>query len=282
MAEVISGKEKKLRIFPLILLAVGALLAAAQLLYNAGTLIQAAFIKIEHPAVYRFVTYNQLLKAYVRDELVDYRGLKKDEKRLKQCVDELARVSPDHLQNRTEELCFWINAYNLLVLKNIVDRYPIRSTRAIANSFSLRDFLVGGKPYSVEKIEMLQLRRLLSGQDGRILFTVCGGARGYPPLLDHALEPARLTNDFEQACVKFINTNQNVYFDEDSDTLLLSPFFKWNENLLAKGYGSSFHFVNNFLSSDRKVKLEDIHVKRSFMVNFNWWLNDTASGALKR
>jgi len=270
------------KLLPVALLVVGLFLATAQLLLNSGSFIQTIFVRIEHPVTYRFTDFDQLLHSHAKGELVDYISLRKDWAKLEKCVDDLKHISPDRLANPEEELCFWINSYNLLVLQNILDHYPLKRVDRLANIMSVHDFVVGGKPYSVERIEENEIRPRLARGDARALFTMCGGARGQPSLLDHALEPARLPDDMNQGCIRFVNNTNNVFFDQDTNILWLSPFFKWNDSLLSKSYTTPFIFTDTFLLPGMKVNLDNIHIKQYYLVNFDWRLNDTAMGPVQK
>ena len=68
-----------------------------------------------------------MLDLYVRDGLVYYRAVKSDRAALDRFVDALD-IAPQELTgwSRPAQQAFWINAYNALVLRTIVDAYPIQ------------------------------------------------------------------------------------------------------------------------------------------------------------
>lgn len=281
-AENKASRAWKRRILPLSLLAAGVILATIQWLCNAGSYVKALFVRVEHPASFRFSRYDALLKEHVAGNLVDFRRLADKRAQLAAAVDELAHISPDRFSDH-DVLCFWINAYNLLVLEDIIEHYPVRSVKELGNAFSLHEFVVGGKLYSAERIEQTEIRpRLARSRNAMPLFTICGGARGYPPLLDHALAPASLDKDANEACSNFVNDLRNARFDWETNTFVLSPFFKWNESLLTINYRTPFAFANAFLPAEKQADLDNKHIKTSFLVGFDWRLNDTALRALPR
>ena len=67
--------------------------------------------------------YGDLLKKYVKDGLVDYRGLKTEEDRLDRYLKILEGVDPGQL-GHNEQFAFYINAYNAWTLKLILSGYP--------------------------------------------------------------------------------------------------------------------------------------------------------------
>src|SRR5881394_1728451 len=66
-----------------------------------------------------------ILDTYVRDGEVYYRALKSDRGRLDAYVASLA-AAPVDKQPRDVQLAFWLNAYNAVVLRTVVDHYPIQ------------------------------------------------------------------------------------------------------------------------------------------------------------
>src|SRR5206468_12311511 len=81
--------------------------------------------------------FDTLLDLYVRDGLVYYRALKADRGRLDGYVNALAAVAVDTLP-REEQLAFWLNAYNALVLRTVIDHYPIQGRSAEYPARSIR------------------------------------------------------------------------------------------------------------------------------------------------
>jgi hypothetical protein len=81
--------------------------------------------------------YDELLDLNVRDGLVYYRVLRAERGRLEGYVSALANVSLE-AATREEQMAFWVNAYNALVLKTVVDHYPIPQRTAEYPARSIR------------------------------------------------------------------------------------------------------------------------------------------------
>src|SRR6476646_9562515 len=93
-----------------------------------------------------------ILDTYVRDGEVYYRALKSDRARLDTYVASLS-AAPVAQQARDTQLAFWLNAYNALVLRTVIDHYPIqgrsadypaKSIRQISGAFERLTHRVGG------------------------------------------------------------------------------------------------------------------------------------------
>jgi len=69
-------------------------------------------------------SFDQILDLYVRNGDVYYRALKSDRGKLDGFVNLIATASVDK-RPPDEQVAFWLNAYNALVLRTVVDHYPI-------------------------------------------------------------------------------------------------------------------------------------------------------------
>src|SRR5438105_1864844 len=105
--------------------------------------------------------YDELLDLNVRDGLVYYRVLKSERSRLDGYVTSLAAVSLDSA-SRQEQIAFWLNAYNAIVLQTVVEHYPIaqrtrtypaNSIRQIPGAFETLTHRVAGRTLTLDQIE---------------------------------------------------------------------------------------------------------------------------------
>src|SRR3982751_4853704 len=69
-------------------------------------------------------SFDQVLDLYVRGGDVYYRALKSDRGKLDGYINLIATTSGDK-GPREEQIAFWLNAYNALVLRPVIDHYPI-------------------------------------------------------------------------------------------------------------------------------------------------------------
>src|SRR6476619_6816961 len=104
---------------------------------------------------------DQILDLYVRDGEVYYKALKIERAKLDGFVAALGTESIDK-RSREERLAFWVNAYNALVLRTVIDHYPIQgrsadypknSIRQIPGSFERLPHRVAGPTLTLDQIE---------------------------------------------------------------------------------------------------------------------------------
>ena len=93
------------------------LIVALALLALAGTGSQGA----QEPGVV-LGPFDVILDTYVRDGYVYYRALKLERRRLDEYVRQLGASDVDK-RTRAEQMAFWLNAYDALVLQTVIDGY---------------------------------------------------------------------------------------------------------------------------------------------------------------
>ena len=80
-----------------------------------------------------------ILDVYVRDGFVYYRALRSERTRLDRYVASLNVAAETYDKwPREQQMAFWLNAYNVFVLKTVIDAYPIRGKSALYPAGSIR------------------------------------------------------------------------------------------------------------------------------------------------
>jgi len=258
------------QILPLTIIVIGIFFMLTQLVTNLDIYLKAQLTKVQYPPSYDFALYKHLLEKFVHEGLVNYKVLAQT-KELDSAVDELASISPEHFADNNQKLAFWINTYNLLILKNVVNHYPMKERSSFIRDLSLRKFVIGGQSIATDDIRTGKIQPLISSGDPRPIFLICGGALGYPRLISHPISLETLESDMNEATNEFVNRKNNVVYEPRTGTLYISQFFKWNVSLFV---GSPFEFVNQHLPKARQVDFDDFHTKTSYLGLFDWTLNE--------
>jgi len=169
---------------------------------------------------------SHVLKGHVVDGKVDYAALRRDSlPQLKAYVKSLAQARPDTFAHG-EQVAFWLNAYNALVIEQICQGDAPSSEAARGNFFRQSTFLVAGQERSLDDIEHRALRPL--AHDPRIHFVLVCGANSCPPLHASAFSgTADLEADLEQAARSYTNDPKNVTIDWEHHKILLNSIFDW-------------------------------------------------------
>ncbi|MEM9352677.1 MAG: DUF547 domain-containing protein [Planctomycetota bacterium] len=178
--------------------------------------------------------WDELLRDYVDGQgLVDYKRWKassEDVAKLDGYLDELSRGSTQVEAGREARLAFWINAYNAVTVKGILQVYPTTSIRNhtakvvgynIWNDLPLR---VGGEGFSLNDIEHKILRKM---GEPRIHFAIVCASIGCPRLLNEAYVSGRLEEQLAGNATHFFAQPQNFRFDAQQNKVYLSSILEW-------------------------------------------------------
>ena len=182
-------------------------------------------------------TLDTVLVSYVNDAgLVDYASLQKNRTSLDSYIDSIGSVSPqshpERFASSAHQLAYWVNAYNALVLRGIIDAYPVKSVKDIKlfnGFFNRQTWNVGGQSLTLDTIENDIIRPQFN--EPRIHFVLNCGAKSCPPLENRAFTGASLEDRLEKALKRFTTSEDFFYLHEDR--LILSKIIDW--------YRSDFH-----------------------------------------
>jgi hypothetical protein len=170
---------------------------------------------------------------------VDYRRLKTERQKLDVFIQILAEVDPIDVEARSdlEQIAFWVNAYNALTLKVIIDHFPIKSSffrslsypknsiRQIGGVWDKISFTVLGDNYTLNQIEHEILRQKFS--EPRIHMALVCAARSCPNLRQEPYEGNKLDFQLETQTRTFLSREKNYFIDRKKKTIYLSSIFKW-------------------------------------------------------
>src|SRR5260221_1760558 len=238
-------------------------------------------------------SFDQVLDLYVRNGDVYYRALKSDRAKLDGYVNLLATASVPKA-SREEQIAFWLNAYNALVLRTVIDHYPIqgrsseypaRSVRQIPGAFERLPHRVAGRTLTLDQIERDVLPEF---HDPRVYFALGRGAVGSGRLRSEAFVPARIEEQLSDVAAECLSRGQCVQIDAEGGKVGASSIFSWREKEFSAVYADKAPAaIANRTPIERAVvafvypKLlnaeKELIAKNSFQVTykpFDWTLND--------
>ena len=189
---------------------------------------------------------DRVLDTYVRDGLVYYRALQIERPPLDRYVASLD-VPPDALAAWTVEaqLAFWLNAYDALVLRTVIDHYPINGTasdfpansvRQVPGAFGGRAHRVAGREVTLDQIET----EILAGfEDPRVFLAIGRGAVGGGRLRSEAFSGARLEEQLADAAAECVTRAECVVIDQGAGMITANPLFGWRETAFVSAYAAA-------------------------------------------
>lgn len=208
---------------------------------------------------------DEVLRGHVHQGKVDYQGLRQHRQtQLKAFVDSLAEADLAGL-DRTQATAFWLNAYNGLVIYQVVQGASPSSLLSRGSFFRKTRHRVAGKERTLDEIEHEILRPL--ARDPRIHFVLVCAAQSCPPLRAEAFLG---TTDLEDATRRFIANPANVQIDLERRRLRLSPLFKW----YAEDFGEVVKFVARYRDEPERTALNQGSWKLEYL-RYDWSLNQS-------
>jgi len=240
-----------------------------------------------------------LLDLYVRDGFVYYAALRGDRRRLDGYVDALDRPSTAAAYaawTAPEQAAFWVNAYNALVLRTVIDNYPIRGTapdypsgsiRQISGAFERRQHRVAGRAVTLDAIEHEILPQF---GDPRLFLALGRGAVGSPRLRSEAFVPSRFEAQLESVSAECPTRAQCIVVDPPANQIVVTAVVGWHEAEFSARYageGGAFasrspieRAVLAFIGPHLFTTEQEFLARNQFEVTygaFDWRLNDLAS-----
>ncbi|MCX8210962.1 MAG: DUF547 domain-containing protein [Lewinella sp.] len=208
-----------------------------------------------------------LLKRYVKQGRVDYVGLKASND-LDPLIQKVATVDLSVLKGNDKK-AFLINAYNLLVIKQVLENYPLKSVLDVNGFFDGKKQNVGGRKLTLNQLEKDLL--LKEFNDARLHFVLVCGALGCPPITNFAYTPAKLEAQLSKQTK--LALNDPAFLRVNGDKAELSKIFEW----YASDFGGSKSAVLSFIN-----KYRDEAVPTSAKVSYytyDWTLNKASGRA---
>ena len=221
----------------------------------------------ESPAGDALALWNDLLAEHEVAGGLHYADLAGD----RRLLDEyLAAVAGADLSawSREEKLAFWINAYNALVARGVLDRYPgLQSVIEVEGFFDAERHTVAGEELTLNELE----RKALDLDEPRVHFAVVCASTGCPDLLGEAFTARALESQLSAQTAAFLaDTAKGLRLDEGAGTLWLSSIFDW----YARDFGEdAVGWILPLLPRDLAAKIRSTGPEVEF-IDYDWSPND--------
>ena len=194
-----------------------------------------------------FSKADSFFKTYVSNGSVAYKSIKEDPETLNELM-ELAQTISVSTTEAAAYQAFWINAYNLAVIKGIIANYPISSPLDKKGFFDRTTYTIGGSEITLNDIENKKLRNEFG--DPRFHFVLVCGARGCPPLISMGYTPDNLEGLLQQQTEVALNNPKFIQIK--GSKVAISEIFKWYKEDFRKD-GNTIDYINKY----RKEKISD-------------------------
>ena len=185
--------------------------------------------------------WQDILTAYLRTHSsdinkFDYAALKanaKDTSKLVKYLNYLQKLDP-RTYSRAEQKAYWINLYNALTVKLVVDAFPVDSIRDICRNrapgsecsgpWNEVHAKVAGQDLTLDNIENDILRPIW--KDNLIHYGLSCASYGCPDLYGTAFTAKNTETLLDTGARKYVNNSRGVDFMED-DFIIISSIYDW-------------------------------------------------------
>lgn len=212
-----------------------------------------------------FEKTDAFLKKHVREGMVDYAAAARDQEALKGLL-QMVGTADQKGASASEKKAFFINAYNLLVVGAVLERYPLPSVKEVPGFFDKRTFAVAGERLTLNDLENKKLREPY--QDPRIHFVLVCAAKGCPPLRAGAFLPASVDQQLTEQTRLALNDPAFVRVNQNKKQVQVSEIFKWYAADFPAGSQGLISFLNTYRSAPVKENFSIGHY------SYDWTLND--------
>ncbi len=181
--------------------------------------------------------------------------------------------------NQREQLAYWTNLYNALVVKIVLEHYPVKSIRDIdltsswfgGGPWDAKLITVNGQSLSLNDIEHRILRPIW--KDPRIHYVINCASMGCPNLQRSAFRADNIETLLEKAALDFINNPKGVMIKDNK--LIVSKIYDWYK----EDFGGTDQAVINHLKhyAKKSLRQELESYNRINSTQYDWLLNDARS-----
>ncbi len=210
--------------------------------------------------------------------LVDYEGLAAnaaDTAKLNAYLEYLQGLDPRDY-SRAEQMAYWINFYNALTVKVVLDAYPVETIRDIhegvvpyTGPWDDVHARVTGEELTLNHMEHGILRPLW--QDERIHYAVNCAAYGCPHLLDTAFTAANTEELLEAGARDYVNNFRGVDVVDD-DFIVISSIYDWYAEDFGNTEATVMEHLRQYAAGELAAFLEGFEGAVEY--DYDWSLNE--------
>jgi len=242
--------------------------------------------------------FESLLQRFVDDEgHIDYESWHQDATALGLLDSYLAAVaafspvtSPSRFERQSDQLAYWLYAYNAYVIRNVLKHWPLESVTDLKAPFEVvtgfgffwqQRFLFGGEAKSLYSVENSVIRSTF--RDPRIHFVLNCASESCPVMRPNLPTGDDLEPFLESATAAFISDRSNVRIDHERRRVVLSDIFKWYEkdflnDLRRQGLPADAGLIAYLQSAAPKAMADELAAASDYEIEFpgyDWSINSS-------
>jgi len=187
-----------------------------------------------------------VFEAHVKDGYVDYPQIARNV-RFHKYLEAIADFDVETLVDDKERLAFWINAYNALAIKQIVDGQSPIGTIGRMKFFRTTNHRVGGRSLDLRSIESDILFRM---KEPRVHFAIVNSSYSAPRLRSGAYRADELEQQLEDNTRDFLTDNRKNRYSNTLRQVKLSPIFEEHKGDFGGDDKSVLEFISHYVADE--------------------------------
>jgi len=224
--------------------------------------------------------WNRILKTYVStsakgQNMFNYSAVSPADKRALMHYLEILSTTPVSSLNKNEQLAFWINAYNAIIVQAIIQSYPVESILDVDGDIFTRGpwkdnyFSVNGVPINLFNIRHNIL--FAHWGDIRVIYALSCGAISCPNIGAKAAKGKSVNGYLDAAAIAFIN-GPEAFKGFKGNSVKISQLFYWSKHQFKRENINMLDHIKSYALGELSHKLRNVdHIAGYY---FNWQLND--------
>lgn len=220
--------------------------------------------------------WTAILQQYVDEKgFVDYTSLNENSAPLYEYTARIEQTSPVNASalfpTRDARLAYYINAYNALVFKAVLERGP--ETESVwkglisgLNFFVRTPIYVGGDKTNLRKLENKVIRD--GFKDPRIHAALNCASVSCPRLFQEAYLPETLDQQLDAAMSEFVNSELHVKVDAAANRVMISAIFDWFEKDFIEYEKENGNASPNIIDHINRYRTPGGEINRDFKVDY--------------
>lgn len=249
-----------------------------------------------------------ILNNFVNNEgMISYKTLKRKKQELKTLLSEFDELDPTEYSTwpKEDKIALWINAYNIQMLKIIIENYPIKSSRYLrilwpptsirhippirsigASKWDLYKLIVMDEQFTLSEIEKRFFHKEFD--DPKVFFALSMASLSGPPLQNKPYYGNKLQSQLDDRIKKFLASPHGFAIDRNKQIVYLSAIFQpdWYGQSFLNKYSTDkkfkdhpqttravLNFITNYTSNQNThfLELENYSIK---YISYDWRLNE--------
>ena len=236
----------------------------------------ASTAKLDHSAWDRFLNRYLVTDHPSGINRVRYGDVTEEHRRALESYIERLQGTPVSRLNREEQMAYWINLYNAVTVRVILDHYPVASITKINLSSGLfgrgpweaKLLEVEGEKISLNDVEHRILRPIW--KDPRVHYALNCASTGCPNLQQRAYTGANLEVFLDKGAREYVNHPRGTFFR--GERLVLSSIYDWFREDFDGSEEGVLRHLRRYAAAELNERLENYSGRISY--EYDWSLNE--------